>query len=341
MVRDELKQADCARIAELVLAYRPVVIGVGIAALQLEARDLLSDLFDIVSELYRAEKIDRPIDVHAVDGMPARLWAASALARAAFPDHHEMMRQSIAVGRRLLDPLCEFAALFADTERPLQYLQWHPLQSELPRDVLLATLESELVDAVCKVGVDVHRAILHPHARPLLSFVAGIGERKSAALVRAAQRLGGRIVSRVAATGKRGGGGKARGSHRGRRGRDKADDDERLGRRATTAADDDADGGRADLESLCRLIGGATVWRNCVAFLRISKRYISSDALDVRDSTRVHPDDYPMLVKMALDMFGGDADGGGGGGGPEAAATGPADLAVPQAARRAGALRRV
>lgn len=310
MVRDELKQADCARIAELVLAYRPVVIGVGIAALQLEARDLLSDLFDIVSELYRAEKIDRPIDVHAVDGMPARLWAASALARGAFPDHHEMMRQSIAVGRRLLDPLCEFAALFADTERPLQYLQWHPLQSELPRDVLLATLESELVDAVCKVGVDVHRAIVHPHARPLLSFVAGIGERKSAALVRAAQRLGGRIVSRVAATGKRG---KVRGSHRGRRGRDKADDASGSGDGSNDGgSDDDGDGGRADLESLCRLIGGATVWRNCVAFLRISKRYISSDALDVRDSTRVHPDDYPMLVKMALDMFGGDADGGGG-----------------------------
>lgn len=312
LVRDELKQADCARIAELVLAYRPVVIGVGIAALQLEARDLLSDLFDIVSELYRAEKIDRPIDVHAVDGMPARLWAASALARAAFPDHHELMRQSIAVGRRLLDPLCEFAALFADTERPLQYLSWHPLQSELPRDTLLATLETELVDAVCKVGVDVHRAIFHQHARLLLWFVAGIGERKAAALVRAAQRLGGRITSRVAASGKRGGGGKARGSQRGRRGRAGDDDADGSGSGGDDAGDSADDEGRSDLEALCRLIGGSTVWRNCVAFLRISKRYISSESLDVRDSTRVHPDDYPMLVKMALDMFGGDGDGGGG-----------------------------
>jgi transcriptional accessory protein Tex/SPT6 len=310
LVREDQKNDDCRRIEEFVLQYRPVIIGVAVLPMQIEARDLLSDLFDIAGNMHAQEKIDRVIDVHPVDGVPARLWADSALARSEFPDQHELTRQAIAVGRRLLDPLSAFAALYADVDRPLQYLPWHPLQSELPRETLLQTLESELVDAVSNVGVDLQRVLTQPHARPLLSFVAGLGERKAAALIRAALSFDGRVLSRCKIAdataqikSENGGGadddddqprrgGKKKGEKKKPKSEYDSDDEEQKECRELVHA-----GPSTDLESLCEAVGGVFVWRNCVAFLRLDA------TLDKRDRTRVHPEDYLLMAKLAFDEF--------------------------------------
>jgi hypothetical protein len=59
---------------------------------------------------------------------------------------------------------------------------------------------------------------------------------------------------------------------------------------------------RANLEVACQYVGGETIWRNCVAFLRLSERYASyNGVIDPLDTTRIHPDDYSLARKIAAD----------------------------------------
>lgn len=54
----------------------------------------------------------------------------------------------------------------------------------MPKEKLLSALERTLVDVVNDVGVDINRAVNEPYYAHLLPYVAGLGPRKSQALVK-------------------------------------------------------------------------------------------------------------------------------------------------------------
>lgn len=101
-----------------------------------------------------------------------------------FPDYPELLRMSISLGRRVQEPLLEFASLTSSLDNEILSLKMHPLQGELLSDQLKGALEEELVTRVNDVGVDVHYIQDHPHAMGMLQYACGLGPRKAAAILK-------------------------------------------------------------------------------------------------------------------------------------------------------------
>lgn len=53
------------------------------------------------------------------------------------------------------------------------------------KEDLLTALYCEFINRVNEVGVDVNRAIAHPHTQSLVQYVCGLGPRKGAHLIKA------------------------------------------------------------------------------------------------------------------------------------------------------------
>lgn len=70
------------------------------------------------------------------------------------------------------------------------------MQDQLPKDDLLNGLMIEFINRVNEVGVDLNRCLQHPHTAPLLQFVAGLGPRKAAHLLKVLQQNENMIVAR-------------------------------------------------------------------------------------------------------------------------------------------------
>ena len=58
------------------------------------------------------------------------------------------------------------------------------LQDHVDKDQLLTSLMEEFAYRTCQVGVDVNRAIAHPHTANIVQFVCGLGARKAAHLIK-------------------------------------------------------------------------------------------------------------------------------------------------------------
>jgi transcription elongation factor SPT6 len=53
------------------------------------------------------------------------------------------------------------------------------------------------------------------------------------------------------------------------------------------------------------------VFTNCAGFIRIIDKYFKkNEEIDVRDNTRIHPEDYNLVMKMAIDALEKDCDDG-------------------------------
>lgn len=89
---------------------------------------------------------------------------------------------SISLGRRIQEPLQEFAPMAASPDDEILALRLHPLQSELSGDLLRSHLEEEVVTRVNDLGVDVHYLQEHGHVQGMLQYVCGLGPRKAAAI---------------------------------------------------------------------------------------------------------------------------------------------------------------
>lgn len=101
------------------------------------------------------------------------------------------------------DPLLEFSQLCSQDE-DLLCLRFHPLQvgatpsvfrrsashdflafqDQVDKDQLLTSLIEEFVFRSCEVGVDINKAIAHPHTANIVQFVCGLGPRKAANVVK-------------------------------------------------------------------------------------------------------------------------------------------------------------
>jgi len=119
-----------------------------------------------------------------------------------FPDSAINLKCAVAIGRHAKSPLGELtyawgvasdAGVFG-TE--MLYLNVHPLQSVLPRTVLLREYERVLSRAVSDVGTDLNLACKYDHLLGMLTFVPGLGPRKAASVKNSLDRLGGVVSSR-------------------------------------------------------------------------------------------------------------------------------------------------
>lgn len=62
-------------------------------------------------------------------------------------------------------------------------------QEHVVKEELLNALYCEFINRVNEVGVDVNRAIAHPHSQALLQYVCGLGPRKGTHLLKVRQLL--------------------------------------------------------------------------------------------------------------------------------------------------------
>lgn len=114
----------------------------------------------------------------------ARIYQNSTRASRELPECASELKYAVGVGRRMLDPVVEFAML---TDEELLQLPLHPLQAHLPRALRLRHLHRSLVNVINLLGVAVNELILNGSKQAVLSYVSGLGPIKAAGL---AKKLG-------------------------------------------------------------------------------------------------------------------------------------------------------
>jgi len=202
------------------------------------------------------------IQCYFVNPEVARIFSKSERSNVEFKEIKTLTRQAIAVGRWVLDPVAELASMMTinptTKERDIFSLSLHPLQKEIPANVLMSALTRQMVRYVCHYGVDINDTLRNPHKRHQLPFVCGLGPRKAQQLYSDLKRTG-PLQSRSALS------------------PDKMEDEE-----------------DEDMNSVSFL--GPGVYHNCASFLRITmSQDLPEDVeLDPLDRTRIHPEDYTL-----------------------------------------------
>eukprot|EP01079_Euglenida_sp_SAG-EU17-18_P003534 gene3534-3985_t len=151
--------------------------------------------FLAVDDYVDKQDLDKPIHWARTD--VAKVYAMSERAEAEFPDRSVQFRTAVSLGRFFREPLHEICGLF-NRDRDALRLSLHPLQGEVPQDLLYERLEQTMCSVVCLSGVDINRTVpaSAAHLQPCLQFVAGLGPHKAAALYKKLQALQDVVVSR-------------------------------------------------------------------------------------------------------------------------------------------------
>lgn len=116
--------------------------------------------------LVKSIRFDREVEVFVVSEAGASIYSASKIAREEFPDKDVTVRGAVSIGRRLADPLAELVKIDAKSIGVGQY------QHDVDQSKLKQSLDQVVSSCVNLVGVNVNTASV-----PLLSYVAGVGEK--------------------------------------------------------------------------------------------------------------------------------------------------------------------
>jgi transcription elongation factor SPT6 len=103
--------------------------------------------------------------------------------------------QCVMLARKMQNPIAALARLYNDAA-DYKCLKLHPLQDEIDPVTLRRSVERAFLRAVGFTGVNLTRAIQHPHFRPALQFVSGLGPVKALQLLAAAEKA--KVESREA-----------------------------------------------------------------------------------------------------------------------------------------------
>ncbi|KAM3183126.1 hypothetical protein ACTXT7_010963 [Hymenolepis weldensis] len=173
---------DVKKLDKFIAKSDPQAIVIGCNSRRsLDLRDVVQrQIEDIVAD----GRISRRPNFVLMNTELAQVYARSEAATSLPSSYTLLLKQAISLGRRLQDPLAEFAQLFNAPDMDILGLRWHSAQDEVPRDKLLRALEHEFVNRTNEVGVDLNRCILHPHTANLLQFVSGLGPRKAAYIIK-------------------------------------------------------------------------------------------------------------------------------------------------------------
>lgn len=175
-----LREKDHQRLKSFILSKKPHVIVVGSECI--DARNVHKNITEVVQDLCDNDQFP-PIRVEIIDNELSSVYMNSIRGKADFHDYPDLLRQAVSLARRIQDPLVEFSQLCTPEEEIL-CLRYHPLQDQLPKEDLLNALNTIFINTVNEVGVDINRAIVHPHTAQLVQFICGLGPRKASALLR-------------------------------------------------------------------------------------------------------------------------------------------------------------
>ncbi|BHF60733.1 Transcription elongation factor SPT6 [Sparganum proliferum] len=177
--REDLKNQraqDIRRLSAFISHHRPQAVVIGCNSRN--ALTLRQDIQQLIEDLPSESRLSR-LNIELMDTELAVVYAQSSQASSDLPSSYStVLKQAISLGRKLQDPLAEFAQLF-NTDAEILGVRWHPIQDSVPRELLLKALEIEFINRTNEVGVDINRCLLHPHTANLLQFVAGLGPRKA------------------------------------------------------------------------------------------------------------------------------------------------------------------
>lgn len=192
----ENHQKDRIKFKEFVLNKKPHVIA--LAAETIQTKYICQDLATILDELKAADDSLPLIPIEIMDTELSSVYMHLKRATAEFPEFPPLLLQAISTARKLNDPLTEYAKL-CTPDNDILCIRFHSLQDDLPKEELLSSLHQSFVTRTNAVGVDINRAIAHPHTADTVQFIAGLGPRKAAHLIRSIKRssTGGQLVSRT------------------------------------------------------------------------------------------------------------------------------------------------
>ncbi|CDS40561.1 transcription elongation factor spt6 [Echinococcus multilocularis] len=169
---------DVRRLSHFLTRSEPQAIVIGCNSRR--SLILRDEVQRLVENLAAESRLSSRPNIELMDTELAEVYARSEAATAVLPSSYPvLLKQAISLGRRLQDPLAEFAQLFNPPDADILGVRWHTVQDEVPREMLLRALEIEFINRTNEVGVDVNRCILNPHTANLLQFVAGLGPRKA------------------------------------------------------------------------------------------------------------------------------------------------------------------
>ncbi|GCB62536.1 hypothetical protein scyTo_0000044, partial [Scyliorhinus torazame] len=189
----EKKAHDIETLKKFLLNKKPHVVAVG--GENRDALMVVDDIKRIVHELEQEHQMS-PIGVQMVDSELALLYMNSKKSENDFRDYPPLLRQAVSLARRVQDPLVEFSQI-CSTDDDILCLKFHPLQEQVIKEELLNALYCEFINRVNEVGVDVNRAITHPHTQALVQYVCGLGPRKGSHLQKILKQNNTRLENRT------------------------------------------------------------------------------------------------------------------------------------------------
>ncbi|XP_077995239.1 transcription elongation factor SPT6-like isoform X2 [Glandiceps talaboti] len=176
----ELKEGDMEKLKNFIAKKKPHVVAVG--AESRDAINVIEDIKNCVAELESEEQM-APINVELIDNSLAVVYANSKMCESEYREYPTYLRQAVSIARRLQDPMIEFSRL-CNSDEDILCLRMHPLQDHVAKEDILYNIYLEFVYRTCEVGMDISKAINHPHTAQLAQFVCGLGPRKGTHLIR-------------------------------------------------------------------------------------------------------------------------------------------------------------
>uniref|UniRef100_A0A3Q3MQZ6 SPT6 homolog, histone chaperone and transcription elongation factor n=1 Tax=Mastacembelus armatus TaxID=205130 RepID=A0A3Q3MQZ6_9TELE len=170
------------------------VLGVAYAPSR-DAQMIMEDIKRAISELEQESSLPA-VGVELVDNELATLYMNSKKSEVDFRDYPPLLRQAVSIARKIQDPLVEYAQV-CSTDDDILCLKMHPLQEHVVKEDLLSALYCEFINRVNEVGVDVNRAIAHPHTQSMVQYVCGLGPRKGSHLLKILKQNNTRLENRT------------------------------------------------------------------------------------------------------------------------------------------------
>uniref|UniRef100_G3QB56 SPT6 homolog, histone chaperone and transcription elongation factor n=1 Tax=Gasterosteus aculeatus aculeatus TaxID=481459 RepID=G3QB56_GASAC len=189
----EKKAHDIETLKKFLSGKKPHVVAV--AGESRDAQMIMEDIKRAVSELEQESSLPA-VGVELVDNELATLYMNSKRSEIDFRDYPPLLRQAVSIARKIQDPLMEYAQV-CSTDDDILCLKLHPLQEQVVKEDLLCALHCEFINRVNEVGVDVNKAIAHPHTQSLVQFVCGLGPRKGSQLLKILKQNNTRLENRT------------------------------------------------------------------------------------------------------------------------------------------------
>ncbi|KAA8586830.1 hypothetical protein FQN60_000666, partial [Etheostoma spectabile] len=189
----EKKAHDIENLKRFLSGKKPHVVAV--AGENRDAQMIMEDIKRTIGELEQESSLPA-VGVELVDNELATLYMNSKKSEVDFRDYPPLLRQAVSIARKIQDPLMEYAQV-CSSDDDILCLKLHPLQEHVVKEDLLCALYCEFINRVNEVGVDVNKAIAHPHTQSLVQYVCGLGPRKGSHLLKILKQNNTRLENRT------------------------------------------------------------------------------------------------------------------------------------------------